>query len=317
MKKTHKYFILIISFFILACSTSQKVTSSSNIKEPTGLDIPPALIRDLTLVNMCTGHFSSSSYGKMAFLKYEEFKKQSHSFDLDRKPVCSIDQAMFSNRLISYFSKQFSETFDAKGTTHAEKIRISLQALKFHTQVFLEMPLTLGEVLLELNFLSKVIEKSSILKDSRLNNVISLFISHLKIKQDEIIKRAIAYDNLITQNTAYRTEIYDWSLMSIIGSVSTLPIPTAEQLQMFSKQNKYAEVLNLEKFKLEVLQNLECIKNKECFVCEFTVERKQCPNDKDEKNILSENLVFLKFFGAKVGDGILKYYLKTNMLFQD
>jgi len=316
MKKMYKYFILIISLFIFACSISQKRTSS-NMKKPTGLDIPPELIRDLTLINICQGEFWSSSYGKASLLKYEEFKKQNYSFDLDRKSVCSTGEAMVSNRLISYFSKQFSETFDAKKTTKAEKIKMSLQAFKYHSKVFLEKSLTLGEVLTELNFLITVIEKTSDLKDSSLNNLISLFKSQLKVKQDEIIKRAIAYDNLIAQNTAYRLEIYDWILMSILGSVSTLPVPTSEQIETFSKQNKYAEVLNLEKFKNDVLKNLECIKNKKCFVCEFSVEQKQCPNDKDENYILNENLVFLKFFGTKVGDSILKYYLKTNMLIQD
>ncbi len=313
MKKIAECFsFLVVCLFLFSCSTFQSNSSASE-KEPTGLDLSPVLIRDLTKINYCQNEFWSTSYGKMALLTPEQLKKQTFDFSLERKPACSYEQAIRSVRLIVRLSSQFSELFDSPKTSRANKIKLSQQVLETQSVVLLETPLVLGEILLQLSFVSKAIEKSAALKDKKLDELTKKIVERLKAKREDIIKGAIAYDVLVAQNVAYRMEIYDWVMLS---NSSEIVVPTDEQLKMFSKQNKYAEILNLEKFKNETLQNLECVKKKECFVCDFSVDKKQCSDVKDEDKILKENLVFLKFFGAKVGDAILKFDSQTNKLLQ-
>jgi len=309
-----KLLLLMSVFLISSCSLFEKKEFVDE-KTATALDIPVGLIRDLTKSNLCQGDYWNSSYGKTSLFKHDELKKMKVEFVLERTPACSLAQSMYSVRLLTYFSKHFSELMQSNRISKSDKINLCHQIIEKHSNILFNDPLSFGELLLELKLLNEVVAEAVKISDKKTNLYISQFKENLKSKQDEILKKSLAHMVLIMQNTAYRTEVYDWSLMSQLGGVSSeISILTSDQLSKLSRHNKYAEILNMEAFKTNILNNFECLKNKDCNICYFAITKNKCVDIKDENIILSENKVFSFYFSSLVSDVFFRFYSSTHKL---
>jgi len=309
-----KLLLLMSVFLMSSCSLFEKKEFVDE-KSATALDIPVGLIRDLTKSNLCQGDYWNSSYGKTSLFKHDELKKMKVEFVLERTPACSLAQSMYSVRLLTYFSKHFSELMQSNRISKSDKINLYHQIIEKHSNILFNDPLSFGELLLELKLLNEVVAEAVKISDKKTNLYISQFKENLKSKQDEILKKSLAHMVLIMQNTAYRTEVYDWSLMSQLGGVSSeISILTSDQLSKLSRHNKYAEILNMEAFKTNILNNFECLKNKDCNICYFAITKNKCVDIKDENIILSENKVFSFYFSSLVSDVFFRFYSSTHKL---